>query len=353
VNGKTWQVLQGDCLEIMKTLPDACVDAVITDPPYGLTFMGKKWDAQIVGVAVWQAVLQVMKPGSYMFCFGGTRTYHRLACAVEDAGFQIRDCLMWVHGGGFPKGKGCLKPAWEPILLCRRPGKKVLPLGVDECRVPGVPETTRFDPAKHSHEGWRMTTTGEEHAATAKEKGGRYPANVAHDGSEEVLEAFAAFGKKTSGKESASGHRRNKPKHNHAYAPFQGRELEGKNILYGDTGSAARFFYCAKASRSERGQGNTHPTVKPLALMQWLTKLGCPPGGLVLDPFAGSGTSGVAALQTGRRFLGIELDPTYFALAEKRVRDAATDGPLFAAESTIANERTLFDIELAPHVDTE
>src|SRR3954470_4981495 len=128
---------EGDCLDALPTLKACSIDAVVTDPPYGLEFMGKNWDHGIPGVPYWQAIKRVLKPGGYMTAFGGTRTWHRLTCAIEDAGFEIRDCLMWLYGSGFPKGKGCLKPAYEPILLCRKPGAKVLPLGIDACRVPG------------------------------------------------------------------------------------------------------------------------------------------------------------------------------------------------------------------------
>jgi hypothetical protein len=130
-------VLHRDCRTFLPNLEEGSADAVVTDPPYELAFMGKKWDS--TGVAfqssTWVPVLHVLKPGGYLLAFGGTRTYHRLTCAIEDAGFEVRDCIMWMYGTGFPKGRGCLKPAWEPILLARKPGKRVLPLNVEAARM--------------------------------------------------------------------------------------------------------------------------------------------------------------------------------------------------------------------------
>lgn len=318
----------GDCLAVLPTLEAGSVDAVITDPPYVLGFMGKEWDRSCVAFQpeTWVAVANAVKPGGYLLSFGGTRTYHRLVCAIEDAGWEIRDTLMWVYGSGFPKGQGCLKPAWEPIVLARKPGAKVLPLGIDECRVPGSPEPTRFDPSRHSHDGWRMTATGAECADRAAVVAGRYPANLVHDGSDEVMEAFAAFGEKTSG----SGKRRPRE--------WQGRNTYGFSQSVngasdyqreGDTGTASRFFYCAKAPREERGEDNNHPTVKPLALMRWLLRLVCSPGGTVLDPFMGSGTTAIACMQEGRHFTGIERMSEYVAIAEKRIAAEQAKTPLF------------------------
>jgi DNA modification methylase len=131
-------VIQGDCLEVMPTLPADSVDAIITDPPYGLSFMGKHWDHGVPGVEFWKAAIRVAKPGSYLLAFGGTRTYHRLACAIEDAGFEIQDCLSWLYGSGFPKHKSKLKPAWEPIIMARKPAPKATLLNIDACRIPAT-----------------------------------------------------------------------------------------------------------------------------------------------------------------------------------------------------------------------
>lgn len=335
---KAFELHLGDCLDVLRSTPNGIYDAVVTDPPYGLVdpprsvggcyhrprteeekayrrggFMGNKWDGAVPGVRFWRAALCVLKPAGYLLAFGGTRTFHRLACAIEDAGFEVRDTVCWLYGSGFPKGKGTLKPAWEPILLARKPGPKVLPLGIDECRVPTVPERPGTTPPS-SVGGRRGSMSGRMDRVPYDDSKGRYPANVCHDGSDEVMEAFAAFGEKTTGKLQTKDKAR-------GWSGSAGKvEWIGAS---GDTGTAARYFYCAKASRSERGEGNTHPTVKPAALMEWLVKLACPPGGTVLDPFAGSGTTGVACLQTGRKFVGIEIDPGYYEIAKGRLEEAA------------------------------
>jgi site-specific DNA-methyltransferase (adenine-specific) len=338
---------EGDCRDVLPTFAADSFDSVVTDPPYALTdigrgmrmrrtgvsahhdganrtargrtptggFMGQAWDSELPGVEVWSAVLRVLKPGGYMLTFGGTRTYHRLACAVEDAGFEIRDCLMWLYGTGFPKGRGCLKPAYEPILLCRKPGERVLPLGIDACRVP-TDETlsqgsrkpgANFDDDDYQWEG----KAGLQHTA------GRYPANVVHDGSDEVLAAFAEFGEK-------------KVPGTYRSTTMGAWKDDGVHEGYGDTGTAARFFYCAKASKRERA-GSKHPTVKPLALVRWLVRLVTPEGGCVLDPFAGSGTTLEAAESEGFRAVGIEREAEHAADARRRLSRARETDGLFAA----------------------
>lgn len=286
------RIVEGDSLDVLPRLDPDSVDSVVTDPPYGLGFMGKDWDHSVPGGAFWGAVLRVLKPGGYMLVMGGTRTYHRLACAVEDAGFEIRDCLMWLYGSGFPKHKSRLKPAWEPILLCRKPGPTVLILGVDECR---VPTDENLNGGAYAASGRRRTLAGDERTGAALgmlspgsvtgrdfiQPSGRWPANVTHDGSDDVMKAL---------------------------------------------GATARFFYCAKASRKERGEDNAHPTVKPLALMRWLVRLVTPKGGNVLDPFAGSGTTGHAAIAEGRRAVLIEIDPVHFETARERIETAMGRG---------------------------
>jgi hypothetical protein len=331
------RIIEGDCLEALPTLETGSVDAVVTDPPYSLDFMGKKWDAELPGIEHWRAVLRALKPGGYLLAFGGTRTYHRLACAVEDAGFEVRDCLMWLYGSGFPKGKGCLKPAYEPILLARRPGPRVLLLGVDECRVPAerndLGDPARFDGLKAKcSPGWlrphHATPVVDERQREAMERAatlGRYPGNLAHDGSDEVLEAFAAFGERKSGGKPGATYER--PPGGNCYGEGKTWGAAGS---HSDAGSAARFFYCAKASKSERGEGNTHPTVKPLSLLCWLVRLVCPPGGTVLDPFAGSGTTGGACLREGRNAVLIEREPAYVEILRRRLAAETDPGPLFS-----------------------
>jgi hypothetical protein len=377
-----WQLLTGDCREVLAGMDAASVDAVVCDPPYELGFMGKAWDSS--GVAfqaeTWQAVLRVLKPGGHLLACGGTRTYHRLTCAIEDAGFEARDCLMWVYGSGFPKsldvsktidkkaganrevvgvtsvtgvrksktwrdGSGlqgnvnmltapatpsaqqwqgwgtALKPAYEPIIIARKPLTGTVAanvqqygtgaINVDGCRVGthgggwnGLGDT-------HDESQWRLNRPDGLQRNT-----GRWPANLLHDGSDEVVGLFPQS--KSTGGEPLSGE-----VNRHGIYGARDRARTGNGCGIGDDGSAARFFYTAKASRRERGEGNTHPTVKPLALMRYLVRLITPPGGLVCDPFAGSGTTGIAALREGFRFVGIEQDAGHVAIAEKRIRQAA------------------------------
>lgn len=354
------RLIHGDCLDVLPTLADGSVDAVVCDPPYALIgprsgmsgmrprteaqkaarrggFMGKAWDRELPGIPHWQAVLRTLKPGGYLLAFGGTRTYHRLTCAIEDAGFEIRDCLMWLYGTGFPKGQGCLKPAWEGIVLARRPGAKVLPLGIDECRIPtadslGGGHSTN---GQQMSGGWRRPWMDDPEAVEANaarsrdavakaEELGRYPANLIL-GDDEA----AAMLDEQSGETTSNGGKRVHPVDSVAYGKYAtcGRGNIGG---LGDTGGASRFFYCAKASSAERGDGN-HPTVKPVALMRWLVKLVCPPGGVVLDPFAGSFTTGVACVLEDRDFIGIEMDASYVEMGRRRIVEA--QGPLFAEVS--------------------
>ena len=390
------QIFLGDCRERLGTLPDASVDAVVTDPPYELGFMGKGWDRS--GVAfdpwTWFMVMRVLKPGGHLLAFGGSRTYHRMACAIEDAGFEIRDQIMWIYGSGFPKsldiskgidkaagavrervgtqtGRGAmprgdfrggrligsdkapidtsaitapatpnatqwsgwgsaLKPAHEPIVLARKPlseptiAANVLAHGVgginvDGCRIPGAPESTRFDPSKHAHQGWRMDATGAECAERAS-PAGRWPANVCLD-PEAAAMLDAQSGDLTSG---ANPTRRNSAVFKNCYGTFVGQE-ECTPIRGADSGGASRFFYQAKASQDERNKGlpsgmiNDHPCVKPLQLLDWLIRLVTPPGGTILDPFAGSGSVACSAARQGFSSISIEKDPHYVEIARHRI----------------------------------
>lgn len=355
-------LLQGDCAEKMRTLADNSVDSIVTDPPYALTgssgsggFMGAKWDSELPTVEIWKEALRVAKPGAHLLAFGGTRTYHRLACAIEDAGWEIRDCCMWVHSQGFPKGQNVskqveallktgktneteaakawdgwntqLKPAVEPIVVARKPiegtvAANVLKHGtgainIDACRVPtdehimthGVSQKVQDRQNIYGHYGEKIT------GQTNGQKLGRFPANLVHDGSDEVL---ALFPESNCGKSGIIKHKTN----NRSVYMGHPNETSITSFAHGCTGSAARFFYCAKASRSERGEGNVHPTVKPIALMRYLVRLVTRKGGTVLDPFMGSGTTGVAAIQEGMNFVGIERDPHYYEIASRRVNDA-------------------------------
>jgi DNA methylase len=370
------------------------VHAIVTDPPYGLAFMGKRWDYDVPSVEIWAECLRVLKPGGHLLAFAGTRTQHRMAVRIEDAGFEIRDMIAWVYGSGFPKsldvskaidkaagaerevvgqkhvtnaaqGKGlghgelvggkvqaglidvtapatpeaqqwagwgtALKPALEPITMARKPlastvAANVLEhgtgaLNVDGCRVSGEPSPS-VKRRESAAPGASLGATGWETPARPAcynqqrpgEQLGRWPANLIHDGSDEVLGLFP----ETMGGNFPANGKRSKGTDN-AYGAFNGKEQEARSM--GDTGSAARFFYTAKASAAER-QGVTHPTVKPLDLMAYLCRLVTPPGGIVLDPFAGSGTTLKAAISEGFQAIGIERDFAYHAMAERRLNGA-------------------------------
>ncbi len=368
----------GDCLEVLRTLPDNSVDSVVTDPPYGLSFMGKKWDYDVPSVDIWQECLRVLKPGGHLLSFAGSRTYHRTACAIEDAGFEIRDQIMWVYGSGFPKslniGKAidkmqgnerevvgfemvdigiqsglhanreskivernitignsgwdgwgtALKPAHEPICVARKPvegtvAANVLKWGtgainIDGCRVE-TPDMEELEKARcnfEKNQTHKMTNTGQNFLMSKELKAthgvGRFPANIIHDGSDEVLELFPET-KSGLMKQHIEGGNFN------VFSKQYPRDVE----TIGDSGSAARFFYCAKASKAERGDSNHHPTVKPIALMRYLIRLVTPPNGTVLDPFLGSGTTAIAAIRQGKRYIGIDLNPEYCEIAKRRI----------------------------------
>lgn len=299
-----FEIKNQDCREVMRNIDENSIDSIITDPPYGINFLGKGWDKGIPGVEFWTEAIRVLKPGGYLLAFGGTRTFHRLTCAIEDSGFEIRDCLGWLYGSGFPKshniGKSmnnsaewagwgtALKPAWEPIILARKPLIGTLAYNVQEFRTGGL----NIDAARVAGEPTPINKL-EKWSGFGQEKNpnyiqeintaGRWPANIMHDGSDETIGIFP---------ETISG-------------------------------SAARFFYCAKPNKTDREEGNNHPTVKPLALMQYLCRLITAPGGLILDPFAGSGSTGKAAITEGFHFLGAEIDSEYAEIARARCSVAA------------------------------
>jgi site-specific DNA-methyltransferase (adenine-specific) len=280
-------------------MPDCSVDAIVTDPPYGLSFMGKKWDYDVPSVDVWAECLRALKPGGHLLAFAGTRTQHRMAVRIEDAGFEIRDMIAWVYGSGFPKslnlkdewqGWGtALKPALEPITVARKP----------------LVGTVAENVLQHG--------TGAINVDGGRVEGGRWPANFIHDGSEEVVGLFpqsngGAFPKKS-----------NIPTGKH-YDGGWGA-VDNKERTEMGSGSAARFFYCAKASKADRGE-NHHPTVKPTDLMRYLCRLVTPPNGIVLDPYNGSGSTGCAAVLEGFQYIGIEREAEYIAISEKRIQNA-------------------------------
>lgn len=355
-------LIRGDCLDELQFIPDNSVDSIVTDPPYGLKFMSKHWDYSVPRAEVWRECLRVLKPGGHLLSFGGSRTYHRLACAVEDGGFEIRDQIMWVYGSGFPKshngdwGGTALKPAHEPIVVARKPLIGTVEanyaahgtggLNIDECRVDtadnlngGAYSAER----KPSGSDW-VKHGGTIHSFTGDafvQPDGRWPANLIHDGSDEVLAAFplaagqladastTAPSEKTAGIYGAMRRERgDEPSADSDNAGTVGFKMKpGARRL--DSGSAARFFYCAKSNKSDRGTGNLHPTVKPTDLMRYLCRLVTPKGGTVLDPFMGSGSTGKASVLEGLRFVGIERDLDdkgnslgYFEIACKRITEA-------------------------------
>ena len=354
-------------------MPDCSVDAIVTDPPYGLSFMGKKWDYDVPSVEVWAECLRMLKPGGHLLAFAGTRTQHRMAVRIEDAGFEIRDMIAWVYGSGFPKShdvgkaidklqgnerevvgekiapdgkpasarlskrprggeingdiygvyqndkekttiktKGtsawegwgtALKPALEPITVARKPligtvAENVLQYGtgainVDGTRVGFVSDADRKEStAKNQHAdfGTKPLTNNNVYGdysmiqPTNYNPTGRWPANFIHDGSEEATDLLK---------------------------------------------DSARFFYCAKASKADRGENNPHPTVKPTALMRYLCRLVTPPNGIVLDPFMGSGSTGKAAALEGFGFIGIEREAEYVEIAQARINEVKIQQPLF------------------------
>lgn len=424
-------VHHGDCREVMARLPAASVDAVVTDPPYHLAsivqrfgsagaapargsgamqrasrgFMGQRWDGGAIAMepATWRAVLRVLKPGGYMIVSCGTKTEHRVACAIEDAGFEIRDRLLWLYGSGFPKshkiakaidkvagvdgervptggpvrrmrpgadqvqsetwdkledrdyephayepatadarhwdGWGtALKPAVEIGVLAQKPFKGSVAanvlrhgvggLNIDACRV-ATDETiacTR-NVALGSSSGGIYGAAGKP-GAYQRPDGGRWPANVAHDGSNEVLEAFARYGDRGAAA-PVKGTEPSSPFAN-VYGDMPGRS--GASEIHDAPGSAARFFFCGKATADDR-LGSKHPTVKPVALVRWWVRLIVPPGGTVLDPFAGTGTTGQAALAEGCSAILIEREAAYVADIERRLAHVrGADTPLFGGD---------------------
>lgn len=417
----SWIILRGDARQI--ALKDNSIDAITTDPPYELGFMGKSWDKAGVAFdpATWREALRVLKPGGYLLAFGGTRTYHRLTCAIEDAGFEIRDCMMWVYGSGFPKsldvskaidkqagverevvgvnehgsgphkiklnnhGKGdtgigymdgsgkvfnvtapstnaakewqgwgtALKPAWEPIIVARKPIEKNVAhnvqkygtgaLNIDECRIKAEPwrrEGLRDDMRGGNFgvgENKKIDLGGiaESHPL------GRWPANVilahhpeceqigykavkgdnrgAQDGQRES--GFFNIGSPSGdGKPAGPLYGDSEVEDWNCHADCPVRLLKHPGVEgYDDTGAASRFFYTAKASKDDRGDGNTHPTVKPQDLMEYLLKLVARPGAVILDQFMGSGTTILVGDKMGYKMIGIDNDKKYPWMARERI----------------------------------
>lgn len=400
----TWNLWHGDNREMLRETPDNSIDSGVMDPPYEIAFMSKKWDATGIAfdITFWKEVYRVLKPGAHLVAFSGTRTYHRMVCAIEDAGFEIRDQLAWVYGQGFPKSldvskaidkaagaersvvgskiglpgytlsvsKGgevfggfasktaehrlketqitapstdaakqwqgwgtALKPAQEPIVLARKPlaegtvAANVLTHGVGAMNIDGCRVATNGEAVPINRlESW--SGFGQEVRPEYKQTlstQGRFPANLIHDGSSDVLAAFPdAPGQLVDVSTTAPSE-----KTSLVYGRMKRASESGDRRL--DSGSAARFFPCcpftdaerllyhAKANKKDRN-GSKHPTVKPVALMRWLCRLVTPPGGMVLDAFAGSGTTGEAALLEGFNVTLAEQEAEYAADIEQRLK---------------------------------
>jgi DNA modification methylase len=419
------KLFHGPCEQVLKNLPNDYLDAVVTDPPYGLAFMGKKWDYDVPSVEIWREIFRVLKPGGHVLSFGGTRTYHRMVVNIEDAGFEIRDQVQWIYGSGFPKstdvskridkeagaeretyevprnggpaGKSAhigqisadrksgvglasdpstdaakkwqgwgtaLKPANEPICLARKPLEKGLTvaenvlkwgcgaINVDASRIEAADQAV-LDAAVKRMTGnvvQQENATGNFVSGSKEIKPnsaqGRWPANLLLDETAaEMLDAQSGelkgpWGKNSKQNVGVDG----------ATSMFNLGGVNSQNELRGqETGGASRFFYVAKSSKRERNAGldgmplreapgskrstpaegresalgqprqNHHPTVKPVKLMEYLIKLITPPGGTVLDPFMGSGSTGVAARNLGFDFIGVEMNEEYFEIAKKRI----------------------------------
>jgi site-specific DNA-methyltransferase (adenine-specific) len=391
----------------MKTLPDNSVDSIVCDPPYDLTagkkggtgvasvnldspygrarigtgngaggFMGMKWDGTGVAfdVETWRQCLRVLKPGGHLLAFSGTRTQHRMVCAIEDAGFEIRDQIGWAFGSGFPKshngpwGGTALKPAWEPICMARKPligtveanwrERGTGALNIDGCRVPVDAEVdasqlrTMQRSQCEGDDGWGMSAVAGDASQVVRPEG-RWPANLLHDGGGEVVALFP----QSAGQQGDVRGTEPSRVTNGIYGEFAGRVASPARS---DTGSAARFFWSPKATRADRNDGcydmpekrtggmqatadgsmltgsgnartttraNVHPTVKPTDLMRYLCRLVTPPGGTVLDPFMGSGSTLKAAEIEGFSAIGIELLAEYIEIAKRRI---GADAPLFS-----------------------
>jgi len=392
----------GDCVEVMQRMPGSSVDAIVTDPPYGLEFMGKGWDGfgTPLGFQTWTEAwaveaFRILKPGGHLLAFAGTRTYHRMASGVEDAGFEIRDCIAWMYGSGFPKsldvskaidkaagaerervveyagtsgslsgprvnvidagepvtpaaaaaaGWGtALKPAFEPIVVARRPligtvAANVLEhgtgaLNIDACRIASTDgfEKAWDKPVSTNSGAGKYVNPESSHIvdiSANRPHGGRWPANIALDAT------AAAMLDEQSGEHTSGSGNKNTDNRNNRNTFGDGLGKGYGDGIGGDTGGASRFFYTAKASRQDRNVGgladNTHPTVKPTDLMRWLIRLVTPPGGIILDPFGGSGSTGLAARAENVRCILIEREPEYLQI----IRDRLAQQNLFATETT-------------------
>lgn len=418
-----YSIINNELLEALSNIPDNSFDGCFCDPPYEIGIMGKKWDGS--GVAfqteTWAEVLRVLKPGAHLIAFGGTRTYHRLTCAIEDAGFEIRDSLMWVYGSGFPKSldisKACdkeigadrdvvgfrkhptlkdyskveeqanaahggnswarewaltapatdqaklfkgygtaLKPAYEPCILARKPIEGTVAancmnhgcggLNIDGCRVTTEDNLKKLSQGRKDNalqDSKGMFTPGRPPVETGGDSG-RFPANLIHDGSDEVVGLFPDSDARPAKAVLNGGVSGDGGNNGLIYSQSLNH---GARTGYADTErSAARFFYTAKASKKERGEGNNHPCVKPLSLCKYLSKLILPPvHSRLLVPFSGSGSEMMGALKAGwSEVVGIEREPEYVEIAKHRIENMKES---VKTEEKGPIQGSLFEVEVA------
>lgn len=384
------RIWHGECLDALRSMPDSSVDSIVTDPPYGLSdfpadkvtdaivrwaqgdrgfipegrgFMGRSWDSFVPPPSMWDECLRVLKPGGHMVVFAGARTVDLMGLSIRMSGFELRDTLAWIRGDGMPKGQevsramarkgrdgrqwedwhSALKPAVEPIVLARKTLNGTLidnvdrhgtgALNVGACRISAAGRPLRE--VRLNGNQTEVFRNGKGSVAVGTTDLGRFPANVILD-EEAAAEMDTQSGTLTSGKAKEGGHTRNQPPGEGIFGGGKGlwTEAGAAGTLYGDSGGASRFFYCAKAPQRERpsyigedGKKVSHVSVKPLTLMTWLVKMLTPPGGVVLDPFAGSGTTLEAALESGFRAVGCEQDSKHIPLIAQRISRVWTDDP--------------------------
>lgn len=332
-----YRVTRATALDLLSSLEGESVDAVITDPPYGLALIGLGWDTfssarefQEWTTGWGREALRVLKPGGYCLAFAGTRTYHRVAAGLEDAGFRVKDMVNWLYGSGFPKNRATgLKPAHEPIAVCQKPLAGTVAatvarygtgaLNIDACRVGNERRVT--GPPRGSGNPTSLPVFRTEYRSKAVV--GRWPANLVLIHADDCEDHACSPSCPVVELDRQSGHPRSRPSVSTSYTlpRERGRRLpsDGRTYNHNDEGGASRFFCTAKPSPRERGEGNTHPTVKPIAAMRWLVRLVTPPGGVVVDPFCGSGTTGLAAVAEGCRFVGGDTNEDYVNLALRRL----------------------------------
>lgn len=350
------KILHGDSIEKLKSLPDNSIDSIVTDPPYELGFMGKSWDSTGIAynVELWRECLRVLKHGGHLLSFGGTRTYHRMVCAIEDAGFEIRDQIQWIYSSGFPKSHNinkaiikklgsetdgqwngwgtALKPAHEPIVMARKPlSEKTIVdnvlqhgtggINIDESRVEFAENDDSRIGKNYTHnakaglENGSHKDNGSGQSQVLHNPEGRFPANIIFD------EVAGKILDEQSGITKSGKVKENKDSYDGESVTGFLRGVSNSSNQHGDSGGASRFFYCAKAAKKEKGEFNTHPTVKPIKLMEYLVRLVTPKDGIVLDPFAGSGSTLLAAKNNRFNYVGIEMEEEYVEIINMRLED--------------------------------